>query len=323
MLRVFSPLREIKIVASGDTIDVKGVWYDLYNPQPEEIARVENCLALKIPTLDEMHAIETSSRFFQEDRSFYMTVNLIASSDSQNPISSPVTFILREHELVTIRYVDPKPFLTFSKKAEKNFKKELSPAALFLSLLEMIVDRIADIVEEIGNEVDFVSKEIFCLNHSKNDRQRAMKEILSHIGKKGDLNSNARLSVDNINRLLKFIRGKVFDEETVAHYEDSLTILQQDVNSIMDHIAFQVNKINFLLDATLGLINIEQNATVKIFSVVAVIFLPPTLLASIYGMNFAFMPELKVAAGYPLALVFMILSAVFPYLYFKRKGWLQ
>jgi magnesium transporter len=192
-----------------------------------------------------------------------------------------------------------------------------------MNLLESVVDRAADHLESVAVIVEKASHGVFHAEKSKRPRGRDFQELLRGIGEEGDFNSKLRESLVSLLRLAAFL-SSVLDSskrgtrEVKAH----LKTLQRDIQSLTDHSTFISGKINFLLDAILGMISIEQNAIIKIFSVVAVIFLPPTLVASIYGMNFRFMPELAWPYGYPFALALMALSALVPVVYFRRKGWL-
>ena len=170
--------------------------------------------------------------------------------------------------------------------------------------------------------MDAISREIFEHDQGEPSISRDYQEILKRIGRKGDLNSKSRESLVSIGRLLSFVTQKLDSRPVDPQVKAQLATIAHDAHALTDHASFLSNKINFLLDATLGMINIEQNAIIKIFSVAAVVFLPPTLIASIYGMNFRLMPELGWHLGYPLALVLMVISAILPWWYFKRRGWL-
>ena len=191
-------------------------------------------------------------------------------------------------------------------------------------LIEATIDRIADALETVGTEVDGLSREVF-RNKASNvtTKTRDLQSAMEQIGRKGDFLTMISESLVSIARHVAYYTAL----DTTVHRMNKdarqrAKLVQRDVAFLTDHAASLSNRINFLLDATLGLINLEQSRTIKIFSVAAVVFLPPTLVASIYGMNFEYMPELKWLLGYPWALGLMLLSAVLPYLYFKRRGWL-
>jgi len=194
-----------------------------------------------------------------------------------------------------------------------------------LGLLEAMIDRTADALERIGNEVDGISREVFRKNNSSvTKKTRDLQSLIEQIGQKGDFLSVIRESLVSVGRLVAYHTALdgIGTRKAIKESRQRVKLIQRDATSLGDHALFLSNKINFLLDATLGLINLEQNQIIKIFSVAAVVFLPPTLVASIYGMNFDVMPELKFHFGYPVALLMMVLSAYLPFLYFKRRGWL-
>jgi magnesium transporter len=248
----------------------------------------------------------------------------LAGADGEEPVKTPVTFILKEGRLVTVRYAEPKSFALFTARAQKSDAIScLTGARIMLGLLESMTARLADILERISNETDTISREVFRRKASIKRRSRNLEVVIEQLGRKGDLLAMARESLVSITRLLSYhqaVEGARGKEDKEGRQR--LKILQRDVASLSDHAVFLSSKISFLLDATLGLINLQQSQIIKIFSVAAVIFLPPTLVASIYGMNFEHMPELDWLVGYPMALLLMIVSAVLPYLYFKRRGWL-
>jgi magnesium transporter len=191
-----------------------------------------------------------------------------------------------------------------------------------VELLDAIIDRIADTLERLAAEIDKVSGRVFERNAARDDPNHRYQVILRTIGRKGDLLSKARESLVSLNRLVLFFSNEA---EAVGLAKDQrvhLKSVARDITSLTDHAHFLGNKITFLLDATLGMVSLEQNNVIKLFSVMAVVLLPPTLIASIYGMNFEHMPELKWTYGYPLALIAMALAALGPYLFFKWKRWL-
>jgi magnesium transporter len=283
-------LRQGRLVETEDL--ERAVWIDLLSPSREEEVDLEKVLGLGLPTKEDMEEIEISSRLYEEDGGLFMTAQLPANTEEEeNTTMGPVTFVLVAHRLVTIRYHDPKSFGLFANRAARVPMSGDCGETVFLSLLETIVDRLADVIERAGRTVTPVSKGIFQTSGSSPKRAQQHRSHLETIGR---------------------------TEEQRAR----LKTITRDLHSIGDHAGFLSGKITLLLDATLGMIGIEQNGIIKIFSVAAVVFLPPTLVASIYGMNFEFIPELKWPFGYPFAIGLMILSALLPYWFFKRKGWL-
>ena len=316
---------------SSGGIPADAVWLDLYVPTDAEEATVEAALSIDIPTREELAEIEASSRLYQEDGAAFMTANLIRRGDHDQPESSPVTFIIKDNQLVTIRYHHPQAFPVYVRRAMKPQSTAMTGWGVLISLLEQVVDRGADHLERVSQIIDETSAKVFTSRIStgkarvKRKKPANLQELLENIGEEGDFNSKMRESLLSITRMAAFILAIVDQSKQTKEMKDNrlrIRVLQRDLLSLTDHSTFLSGKIGFLLDAVLGMISIEQNGIIKIFSVAAVVFLPPTLVASIYGMNFVFMPELKWIYGYPFAIGMMVLSAILPFLYFKRKGWL-
>jgi magnesium transporter len=297
----------------------KAIWIDLFNPKPEEERAVEQLLGINVPTREDMEEIEISSRLYLEDGGAFMTAILPAHAEHDDPEMSPVSFVLTADRLITVRYHEPRAFVSFPVRAERTGMDFPDAESLLVALLEAIVDRLADILEHAGRNIDDISRSIFRRNTGST---RDFQTILEEIGRKGDLTSNMRDSLLTLERLTGFLSHVSLQRKSAKDIRERLKTLSRDIRSLLDHASFLSQKITFLLDATLGMINIEQNATIKIFSIAAVIFLPPTLIASIYGMNFEYMPELGWRFGYPFAIGLMIVTAIMPYAYFKRRGWL-
>lgn len=299
------------------------VWADMFTPTKDEEAMIEQWLGVGVPTREEMEEIEISSRLYVEDGAYFMTATLPSQADSDDPVMSPVTFVLRRNLLVTIRYHEPRAFQTFPMRAEKASTGCTTGETILIGLLEAIVDRLADVLERASRGVEAISKDIFNPTATKaSKRDRDFQRLLKDIGRKETLTSDIRDSLTSLQRLSGFLANAVGQGKNGKDSKAHVKTLSRDVLSLTDHANFLSQKITFLLDATLGMINIEQNGIIKIVSVAAVVFLPPTLVASIYGMNFELMPELKWLFGYPFALGMMVVSAILPYWYFRRRGWL-
>jgi len=298
------------------------VWIDLLNPSREEETEVERALTLEVPTREEQQEIEASSRLYQENGAHFMTATVLYQTDTAEPATTPITFILAGNRLITVRYAEPHAFSIFAARCRRPDPSLTNGTAVLIGLIETIIDRMADFIERIQGEVDAVSRSIFEMKGGTASRQRRFDVILKSIGREGELTSRARESTHSLGRLLTFLTQAVNERKEDKLLKARIRTAARDVVSLADHVSYLSNKIVFLLDATLGMINIQQNDIIKIFSIAAVVLLPPTLVASAYGMNFEVMPELKWVLGYPFALVLMVVSAVLPYLYFKRKGWL-
>jgi magnesium transporter len=314
---------ERHVVAPGSDVPETAVWIDLVNPVTGEDKLIERRLGVAIPTREEMQEIEVSSRLYVENSARYMTATMMCQSDTAAPKTTAVTFILSGHKLVTVRYDDPRPFMIVSNKLARMCSPSVNGEGILMDLLDAVIDRAADILERIGTEVDLVSRDIFePPNSGGTIRSLSYNDILKAIGSKGDLTSKVRESLVSIGRLLLFLTNEA---ETMRWPKDTRSQLQsmrRDIQSLSDHATYLSNKITFLLDAMLGVVQIEQNNVIKIFSVAAVVLMPPTLIASIYGMNFRHMPELGWEYGYPLALGLMVTFAVLPYFIFKWMKWL-
>ncbi|HEX4827428.1 MAG TPA: magnesium transporter CorA family protein [Xanthobacteraceae bacterium] len=325
MLWVYVPRgTSLDRIAVTSDVDVpeSAVWFDLVNPTHEEDKIVERKVGMAVPTREEMQEIEVTSRLYVENGARYMTATLMCQSDTDTPKTTPVTFILSGHRLITVRYDEPRPFMIVGNKLARVCSPTVAGESVMMDLLDAVIDRAADILERIGSEVDQISHDIFEPEAGGADRTRSYNEILKAIGKKGDLASKVRESLVSIGRLLLYLANEADSMRWAKESRAQLRGMQRDVHSLSDHAAYLSNKIQFLLDAMLGVVTIEQNNVIKIFSVAAVALMPPTLIASIYGMNFKHMPELDWPFGYPIAIVLMMLAAALPYFFFKWKKWL-
>lgn len=301
------------------------VWLDLLHPTPEEEALVNGLLGIEIPTKAEMEEIELSSRLYTEDDAEFMTMTALSGLDTEDPVKTAITFILKGNTLVSVRFADPRPFTAYTARALKPKSVACKTGAdVFLGLLEAMTDRTADALERLGNEIDQISRDVFRKKSSTAEKfQQDLRSIIEQIGGKAELLTMVQESLVSVSRLTAYHGASTEGTSKAAREARQLAkLIQRDALSLGEHARTLSNKVNFLLDATLGLINLEQNQIIKIFSVVAVVLLPPTLIGSVYGMNFDIMPELHWDWGYPFSLGLMVLSAVLPFLYFKRRGWL-
>jgi magnesium transporter len=322
MLSVYVPhgaALERVAVGEGHPVPDSAIWFDLVSPTLSEDKLLERHLGIAVPTREEMQEIEVTSRLYVENGARYMTATLMCQSDTQTPKTTPVTFILSGHRLVTVRYDDPRPFLIVGAKLARACPAAATGETVLMDLLDAVVDRAADILERIGSEVDQVSHDIFEPDPEKRDSHQ---EILKAIGRKGDLTSKVRESLVSIGRVLLYLANEADAMRWAKEIRSQLRGMQRDVQSLSDHATYLSSKITFLLDAMLGVVSIEQNNIIKIFSIAAVVLMPPTLVASIYGMNFKHMPELEWTLGYPLAICLMVIAAALPYFLFKWKNWL-
>jgi magnesium transporter len=325
MLAVYVPVGtslERRVIELGDEMPENAVWLDLVNPAAGEDKLVERLLGVAVPTREEMQEIEVSSRLYVEHHARFMTATLMCNSDTATPKTTAVTFILSGHRLTTVRYDDPRPFMLVGNKLARNCSASIDGEAVLMELLDAVIDREADLLERVGVDIDKVSHDIFDAESSSASGGPTYKDVLRAMGSKGDLTSKVRESLVSIGRLLLFLANEA---EGMRWHKDvrlQLQAMQRDVVSLSDHATYLSSKITFLLDAMLGVVQIEQNNIIKIFSVAAVVLLPPTMIASIYGMNFKHMPELDWQFGYPFAIALMLLAAIVPYYVFKWRNWL-
>ncbi|MFT0859370.1 magnesium transporter CorA family protein [Ancylobacter sp. G4_0304] len=298
------------------------VWIDLFEPAPGEDQRVEAALGISIPTHEEMVEIEPSSRLRIEGGASYMTGSVVCSSETDHPFLSEVSFILAGGRLTTVRYAQSRPFSMTESRLAKACPQGYSGEQLMLELLDAIVDRAADIIERLSAEIEGVSRRVFEREEASTGGSQHYRILLRMIGARAALASQVRESLVSMGRLATFLAA----ENGMRHFSKDQRALiksqQRDIASLNDHVSYLGDKVTFLLDATLGMVSIEQNNIIKIFAVLSVVLMPPTLIASVYGMNFANMPELNESWGYPAALVAMVVAAIVPYLLFKWKRWL-
>jgi magnesium transporter len=292
----------------------------MFDPTPEERRKVEAALGAEMPTRADMEEIEISSRLYQEEDNLFMTAMVLAQTDSEMPVTGAVTFVLFHNRLITIRYIDPQPFRTYALRCERGTVWATRADVIFTQLLDAVVDRMADVLERVGMDIEVVSREVFDPGQRKLGT-KDFQAILRQLGRKHDLTGKMRESLLTLGRMLTFL-NQAFADKQHKEAKGHIKTLGRDVQSLQDHTSYLTSKLGYLQDATLGLINNEQNNIIKIMSVAAMVFLPPTLFASIWGMNFKYMPDLNSPWGYPIAIVIMVISAVLPYYYFKRRGWL-
>ncbi|MBI3436582.1 MAG: magnesium transporter CorA family protein [Proteobacteria bacterium] len=307
-------------VAPGGELPDSAVWFDLITPSIPEDRMVERVTGIAVPTREEMQEIEITSRLYVENGARYMTATLMCGADTENPRTTAVTFILSGHRLVTVRYDEPRPFGIVGNRLARNCPAAITGEHVLMDLLDAVIDRAADILEKIGADIDQTSKDIF--NTDAAGSARPYMDILKAISRKGDLTSKVRESLVSIGRLLLYLANESDAMRWAKEMRGQLKGMQRDVQSLSDHATYLSNKITFLLDAMLGVVSLQQNNIIKIFSVVAVVLMPPTLVASLYGMNFRHMPELNWTYGYPFAIGLMLVAAVLPYLFFKWMRWL-
>ena len=320
MIMTYLP-HEGKLLADANARIEDALWIDLFDPSPDEEHRLEEALGVEIPTRAEMREVESSSALYRENHATFVTVRAVLRDPQQQPRLTSITLVRTGNVLITVRYGSPKAFMEFVSRLGKASADVTTSLSAMMCFLETLVDRDADILEEIGDALDPVSREIFSQNAGamKTIAAADLGRVLKQIGQSGDLASRVRESLHSVGRAVPFLAADLREEHALRV---RLKTLRTDVQSLLEHDNFMQTQIQFLLDSNLGLISIQQNAIMKTLSVAAVVFLPPTLIGSIYGMNFERIPELHWHMGYPFALALMVLSAVGPLLYFRWKRWL-
>jgi magnesium transporter len=304
------------------------VWIDLLRPKPEEVAFVKRTTGLDVPTVANLSEIESSSRLRNENGVLYLSTPLIYRADSNEPLTTPVGFVLTRERLITVRFEELTSFKTFADRDLGAETDPLSSAAVFAGLMDAIADRLADILENIAAELDTLSHRLFRTPATEPAARRPparetadLRIILRRVGHSGDLASKIRDSLHGIGRIVPYVTSLAADW-LPPEIKPRLDTIRQDVVSLADYDGHLVTKIQLLLDATLGLINVEQNNIIKVLTIVSVVGIPPTLIASMYGMNFKGMPEYDWSWGYPYGLTMIFLSAILPLAWFKWRGWI-
>lgn len=303
------------------------VWIDLLSPDDGEIAFVERTTGLAVPSFEELSEIESSSRLRAVNGALYLSAPLIRRGDANEPLATAVGFVLTRDRLITVRFAELPLFTEMLTRGPASDGQPLTSVGLLCDLVEAIVDRLADALERIAAELNDLSHRLFRAGPTEPSSWRRsavesadLRLSLRRVGHNGDLASKIRDSLLGMGRIVPFVQSLGADW-LPRDVKPRLDTLRSDVASLNDYDTHLANKVQLLLDTTLGLINIEQNNIIKVLTIVSVVGVPPTLVASIYGMNFKQMPELDWAWGYPYGLAMIALSALLPLLWFKWRGW--
>ena len=291
----------------------KVVWLDMLHPTHEEISFVETTFGIVFPTKQESEEIETSSRYWEEDKKIEINSYFLISND-EGAHNETVSFILQGNLLISIRYKELRAFEEFSKRffyAPREFKNGYY---IFSQLLDIRIDADADIIEKLSKDITRLRKHVFT-DYANDDE-----EILEKISSLEDLNMSLRENLTDKQRILtSFLKSTKYDDSSLRA---DIVIMLKDIKSLIDYTEFNFERLDYLQNIFVGVLNIEQNKVIKIFTIMNVIFLPPTLIASIYGMNFKILPELDWSYGYAFSLALMVISAITPIAIFKKKGWI-
>ncbi len=304
-----------KLIALDPQADIEQAdWVDFYRPLPTEIERAGK-LGIDIPTLEDMEEIELSNRLYRTDDIEVLTLPLTGLDTEGRRCHSPVAFMIAAERFVTVRYHAPRPFETFPTRSHSTSAGCESHLHLFLGLSEEIISRLADLLEGVGKALDEASNGLFIPTRSS---LPYLRETLYEVGRRGEDLTKFRLSLLSLERALSMFGLWRQDDQ----YIPLLKAQTRDIEALLVHTDFLSARVSHVTDVILGMVNVELSRSNRIISVVSVMFLPPTLVASVYGMNFAVLPGIQDPYGYVVATGLMIASAVGTLLYFKWKGWL-
>ncbi len=297
----------------------EAVWIDLETPSPAEIDAVA-ALGLRVPTLEEMEEIEISNRLHHDGALASMTAVLPGPAPAHRMAVMPVTFLLGPERLVTVRHHAPRPFETYPRRAGSGTSGLASPDQVFLGLIEEIIARLADLLEEVGRRLDAIIVPV--LETGRHRDGAFLREALRRTAIQSEIMASIRLGLLGVGRILTFYSTTPDGQQRPRALRMIVDVLERDVQALEVHADFLGNRANLTLDATMGMINVRQNDTVRMLSVVAAMFVPPTLIASIYGMNFTAMPGLQAPWAWVLAMLAMAGSSLGTYLLLRWKGWM-
>ncbi len=305
-------LEQVAINAATDLLP-EVIWVDAIAPTEEEREWLREAYRQELPTIDDLYEIEATSRFYENEHGLHISSYFLNYAD-ENSENISAAFIFSGERIFTLREEELAAFRLFRLRARKGLVNLTNSKSIMLGLCETKVENLADIVERIAADLEKTSRQVL-----GNAEQDDMEQVLTDLARQEDINGKVRISMVDLQRMLYLLlRSGLLNAEQGERLRDII----RDSESLIASTAFLFDKIKFLLDTTLGFINVNQNKIIKIFSVASVVFLPPTMIASVYGMNFDLMPELNWHFGYPWALLLMLLSAVAPYLWFRKKKWL-
>jgi magnesium transporter len=288
------------------------IWIDLVNPTQEERQAVEKFSGISLPKIQETEELEATSHYEVYTNGFQVNCSFLKKIESTFK-NINVAFLFNKNCLISLCSCKIPAINLLKKQWQENAISNNDPRSIILALHEIKIDRLADLAEGSYLSLEKISHQIFGRNNTE------LEQTIDDLSKQDDLNGKIRLCLMDGQRDLNFMlrRGQLTEDNSRVSNE-----ISEDIKTLLTHNTFLSERIDFLLNAALGFINIEQNKIIKIFSIAAVVFMPPTVIASIYGMNFHYMPELTWHWGYPISLLIMTVAGISPYVYFKRKGWL-
>ncbi|MBY0541633.1 MAG: magnesium/cobalt transporter CorA [Arcobacteraceae bacterium] len=309
-LNVLEGVESLESLESNDDKN-NVIWIDMLLPNIEEIRAVENMFDMKFPTKQESEEIELSSRYWEENNRIEINSYFLIN-DNNSAFNETVSFILQGNLLISVRYKKLQSFNTFTKKLLISPREFKTGYSIFCQIIDIRIDADADTIENLSKEITKIRKHVFT-DYSNDDE-----EILEKISTFEDLNMKIRENLTDKQRILNsLLKSQKFVDD-----KHELPIMLKDIKSLIDHTNFNFERLDYLQNIFIGILSIEQNKVIKIFTIVNVIFLPPTLIASIYGMNFDLIPELHWEYGYVISIILMVISSITPILIFKKKGWI-
>lgn len=327
MIQYYSNINGAVAVSEDMPADVSSVfWFDILNPTKEDETFVENLLKIDLPTREEMAELEVSARLYGEGDQLFTIASFPVEMGEDDFSNVNVTFVISKTYIVTMRYTLTRVITPFAHRLVR--RSAISAEELLLSMMESFVAAFADMLEKKTARLDAIGRQIFTIPHTKKTKSLNTfsagnwRNLLQHIGLIGQIIAVIREGLVSFSRMATFLHGQKDTACISKAGAVRLATIERDCTHLSEHANYLSDKVSFLLEATLGLLNVEQNQIIKLFSVVSVVLMPPTLVASIYGMNFKWMPELEWHFGYPAAVTGMVLSAILPFVYFKFKKWL-
>lgn len=314
-----------KEIVPGDELPSNMVWIDMYAPSVNEKKYIEKCFNIDVLTSEEISRIEVMSPFYKSKEAYYMTLTIINKNEDSHFESTPFTSVMTSNCLITLHYSRMHIIETFLSLTKHETEIYRTPSVLLSALTEVFIHDVGEMLEKTGNEADILIQSVFEKGSKLEGKvsENNYSNAIAKIGRAGNIISRCRESLVSINRLIIYFTQ--IEREKTPYKEHSLRLkhISREVGCLTEYANFLSQRISFLLDATLGLLSVEQNTVVKVFTIASAVFMPPTLIASMYGMNFQHMPpEVHWQYGYPLALFLIFISAAIPLRYFKKKGWL-
>lgn len=311
-------------IVPGDPLPADMVWIDMHSPSVDEKKYIERCFNIDVLTSEEISRIEVMSPFYKSKEAYYMTLTTINQTEDGHFDGTPFTSVITNNCLITLHYTDMPVISTFLNLTRHEIDIYKKPSVLLSALTEVLIHDVGEILERTGNEMNTLIQNVFSKRREPGQKisTTSYNNIIASIGTTGNIISHCRESLVSINRLIIYFTQIERDKVPYKEHKLRLQHIAREISSLTEYANFLSQRISLLLDGTLGLLSVEQNMIVKVFTIASAVLMPPTLIASVYGMNFQHMPELDSEYGYPIALFLMFISAVIPFYFFRKKGWI-